>query len=228
MVLPKTVDRVIIVSGGPSAEQTYFGDAFEIRSDAFAKNNYSWVYTTIGVNHVVEKGNFDYWVTCDHVVFETASPRGWPILFGKSDWHQRITEGPQLDAWYAWPKIYQNDVHGLMPPPSGDVPTYSDLPRPCAQWNAFSGLAALGLVWILRPKLVDLFGFDMEGEGGAADEGHDLPRKRDAERWATETRIFRWWLGVFAYSGIMVRRHTLNGIEAWPMKEVEVGREGVS
>ncbi|HUU31114.1 MAG TPA: hypothetical protein VMY69_03345, partial [Phycisphaerae bacterium] len=181
----------------------------------FAENNYSWIFTSVGVNHVVEKGRFDYWATCDHVVFETAGPRGRPILFGHNDWHQRITEGPQLDAWRAWPKIFQGDVHSRMPPPAGDVPTYTGTAFPCAQWNKFSGVAALGLAWILRPKEVDLFGFDMEGEGGAADEGHDLPRKRDEERWVTELRIFRWWLAAFRGAGIVVRRHTLRGVETY-------------
>jgi len=215
VVLPETVERVVVVSGGPSAGKTFFGDGC---GTAFAETHRCWVLPTIGVNHVVEKMAFDYWVACDHVVFETADSAGRPILFGHNDWHQRITVGPQLDAWYAWPKIYQNDVHGLMPPPSGDVPTYSDLPRPCAQWNAFSGLAALGLVWILRPKLVDLFGFDMEGEGGAADEGHDLPRKRDAERWATELKIFKWWGRAFAAAKIQVRWHTPHGIKTWGLE----------
>lgn len=215
MVLPKTVDLVIVVSGGPSAQQTYFGDASD-RSRAFGKDNYSWAFTTIGVNHIVEQGHFDYWATCDHVVFETANPLGQPILFGHRDWNQRITVGPYLDAWHAWPKIFQGDVHWRMPVPVGDVPTYKDTPAPCAQWNAFSGVAALGLAWILRPKEVDLFGFDMHGEGGAADEGHDLSRNRKPERWMMEKRIFDWWIEEFALAGIVVRRHTREGVELCP------------
>ncbi|HUU58422.1 MAG TPA: hypothetical protein VMZ50_02660, partial [Phycisphaerae bacterium] len=115
----------------------------------------------------------------------------------------------------AWPKIFQNDVHHRMPPPADDVPRYTGTTFPCAHWNKFSGVAALGLAWILRPKEVDLFGFDMEGEGGAADEGHDLPRKRDAERWATELAIFKWWTRAFAVAKIQVRWHTPHGIKTW-------------
>jgi len=211
MVFSETVEHVIVVSGGPSGNETWFPHELP---DVFG------VVKRIGVNAVVEKGFFDYWVACDHAMFETCDPVGHPILFGHNDWHQRITAGPALDAWRAWPKIFQNDVHRLMPPPTGDVPRYPDTGAPCAQWNAFSGLAALGLAWILRPKEVDLFGFDMEGEGGAADEGHDLPRKRDAERWATEKRIFDWWMRAFGDAGVDVRRHALAGVESWPMKEV--------
>ena len=217
MVLPETVECVIVVSGGPSAEETFF-------QNYLTDHGWNWEVRPwmVGVNHAVELHWFDYWVACDHSVFETANTLGRPILFGHNDWHQRITVGPQLDAWMAWPKIHQNDVHRLMPPPAGDVPTYPDTAFPCAQWNAFSGVAALGLAWLLRPKEVDLFGFDMEGEGGAADEGHDLERNRKPERWVTELKIFRWWLGAFEQAGIVVRWHTFKGIEAWPMKEVAV------
>jgi len=201
----KREKHVTVVSCGPSAAETWFPRVMP---------------GMIGVNHAVEKGIFRYWVCCDSCVFEKARVWGRPIIFGHNDWHQRITAGPALDAWRAWPKIFQNDVHRLMPPPTGDVPRYPDTGAPCAQWNAFSGLAALGLAWILRPKEVDLFGFDMEGEGGAADEGHDLPRKRDAERWATEKRIFDWWMRAFGDAGVDVRRRTLAGVESWPMKEV--------
>ncbi|HUU30907.1 MAG TPA: hypothetical protein VMY69_02270 [Phycisphaerae bacterium] len=227
MVLPETVDRVVVVSGGPSAGKTWLSHLKHemvpiCHADAL----------TIGANHMVESAFFDYWVTCDHMVFETANPRGRPILFGKNDWHQRITEGPQLEAWRAWPKIFQDDVHRLMPPPAGDVPTYTGTAFPCAHWNKFSGVAALGLAWILRPKEVDLFGFDMEGEGGAADEGHDLPRNRKAERWATEKRIFVWWLRAFAAWGIKVCWHTRDGPGVWPLgwepEKMTVGQQGIS
>ena len=214
MVLPKTVGRVVVVSGGPSASKTFFGDGRVMYRHVCRRAGEA----TIAVNHVVEQGHFDYWVTCDHVVFETATQKGRPILFCHNDWHQRITAGPQLEAWRAWPKIFQNDVHQQMPPPAGDVPTRQVAGAAQAHWNKFSGVAALGLAWILRPKEVDLFGFDMEGEGGAADEGHDLPRKRDADRWATELKIFKWWGRAFAAAKIQVRWHTPHGIKTWGLE----------
>ena len=203
-MLPTTgVDRVIVVSAGPSIKAVNFG--------VVLRDRYTARTQLVGVNHLVEKDYFDYWVCCDHEVFETAAPKGRPILFGHNDWHQRITAGSHLDAWYAWPKIHQNDVHRLMPPPTGDVPTYAESSSPCAQWNAFSGVAALGLAWILRPREIDLFGFDLEGEGGAADEGHDLERNRTPERWAMERRIFEWWMRAFGEAGIVTHRHKAGG-----------------
>ena len=203
---------VAILSGGPSAIDHFArGQAFMDELEEYE--------TLIAVNHNAEKVEADWWVFNDHPVFPSTRTRGRPVVFGRSDWTP-ARMAPRTEDWRLWPRVHQDDCHDQIPrvAPDGPVPVYnepkyanyvnrperrSNLPR----WNAFGGLSALGLAWLLKPESVALYGYDNAGTTGVNDADHpDVPRNRDPRRWETEAKIFAWYMKIFAEARISVAR----------------------
>ena len=204
-------ESVVILSGGPSLlKHMECGQEFIDEVETFD--------TIVAVNEHAETVEADWWVFIDQDPFRTTTPKGKPVIFGKRDWPPvKFHEKRVLYAM--WPKVFQHDQDPEIPRlgPYETIPCYdtgvregaahtgtkSDLPM----WNRFGGLAALGLAYIIKPKVVRLYGYDMAGDGGSCDKAHPAQgRNRDTRRWTLELPIFGWWMKEFEKAKIVVER----------------------
>ena len=168
------MSKLAIISNGPSA-------------DLFDKADRGEYSAIIGVNGQVARWRCDWWVFCDWDAFAKHLPLGWPILFlPKRVIADMETMGtnhvPRLEGHI---KLLHEDISTPPMPPD----------RP--QWNLYSGVAAIGLAWHLKPDVVDAFGADMSGNPGVGQVGN---------RWEWERPIWDAFVTAMQADGIAVRR----------------------
>ncbi len=173
--------HIAIVSNGPSAE-------------LFDRANRGDFDVVVGVNWTVARWACDWWCLCDWTTFADHTPRGNPKLFIRRFAADKLPRyAPQcVGRFGAAPEVLLHEQ--IAPPP---------LPNGAGRWNAFSGLAALGLARHLQAARITVFGADMTGD---RDHTGQFGHSRTPDRWALERRIWHALVGVLEAEGIVVER----------------------
>ena len=173
--------HVAIISNGPSA-------------DLFDRADCDGFDVVIGVNWTPARWACDWWCFCDWTTFADHVPRGNPRLFVKRFAAEKLPRyAPHcMDRFRAAPQVLLHER--IAPPP---------LPGDVGRWNAFSGLAALGLAQHLQATRITVFGADMTGD---RDHTGQFGHSRTPDRWALERGIWGALTEVLEAEGITVER----------------------
>lgn len=186
--------NVAVVSQGPSWKH-YHNDL---------ASEYAYV---IGVNAIPTMVECDYWAFGDHGTFAKYKDSliDDPIILTKQASSDKLaTKDDAIKRWMDSPGsfvVYENL----------DLPNWT-YPDGCTR---FSGLIALGLAWSLKPRLVDCYGVDLQGDDGAVPGTNRTP-----DRWQTERRVWAQMARMMEDHGIVVR-HAKGGGEFMPTIGVE-------
>lgn len=173
--------HVAIISNGPSAE----------RFDGVDRSEFDAV---VGVNWTPARWACDWWCFCDWTTFADHVPRGNPRLFVKRFAAGKLPRyAPEcMERFRAAPEALLHER--IAPPP---------LPDAAGRWNAFSGLAALGLAWHLQATHITVFGADMTGD---RDHTGQFGHSRTPDRWALERQIWNALTASLKAEGVVVQR----------------------
>jgi hypothetical protein len=173
--------RIAIVSNGPSAA-------------AFDRANRADFDVVIGVNWTVARWACDWWCFCDWTTFADHVPRGNPRLFVKRFAASKLPRyAPDcMDRFRAAPEVLLHERIAVPPLPPG-----------VGRWNAFSGLAALGLARRLQATRITVFGADMTGD---RDHTGQFGHSRTPDRWTLERNIWNALVASLTTEGIIVER----------------------
>ena len=193
---------IAIVSQGPTAGQ-------------YPGNEDGRYKSTIGVNGVPSMHRCDWWVFSDWVTFAKwfrqviGRPRVCTKPVSPTKFEAKVGKEPGKydEAHEAWLGEYTADMlfHDQM---GVDKSRFTSRGR---NWNQFSGPAALGLAWFLRPAVVECYGCDMAGKLDIHGKGGN----RGEGRWARERFIWSELVRLMAMDGIEVR----HAVEDGPMLE---------
>ena len=131
------------------------------------------------------------------------NPRIWTSRY--ADEKLRSMQPDQIRQWESYHQVYQDSVEIPWPGDGRDLPN---------RWNAYSGLAALGLAIYLQAKRVTIYGADMAGVSDCT--GTDREGSRDRIRWQRERRSWNILVDHLTYQGISIRRICPGRIEEIP------------
>lgn len=178
---PAPGPRIAIVSQGPSSAKYPGREAYD---------------AVIAVSGMATKHEADFWAFSDWQTYGKwiDQVKGSPKLAvrGSQVIHKKKHMQPvHRDRFEAEPDVIDLDKLGLPKFPTNNTP-----------WNRFSGPAALGLAWSLKPASIDCYGCDMTGTGDA----HGGNGNRGEGRWKTERYIWSQMVERMKQDGIEVRQ----------------------
>lgn len=172
--------RIAIVSQGPSSAKYPGREGYD---------------AVIAVSGMATKHEADYWAFSDWQTYgkwldqvkgtPKIAVRGSQVI-GKKKHMQPV----HRERFEAEPEVIDLDKLGLPKFPTNNTP-----------WNRFSGPAALGLAWSLKPASIDCYGCDMAG----TDDAHGGKGNRGEGRWKAERYIWSQMVERMKQDGIEVR-----------------------
>ena len=192
--------KLIIVSNGPSAK--LYRPCDNMTLDGMRGR-------TCCVNKAAAKWACDYWAFFDFQTFANIEPIGKPILWTTrhADHHLRTMQPDLIERWDSFEKIYQDHLDIDWPGDGGTLPN---------RWNAYSGLAALGLGMQIGAEKVVVYGADMAGTKDI--EAFDRESDRSPDRWNRERACWNILVNLMAKKGIQVARFVpgiIEELESW-------------
>lgn len=169
--------KIAVVSQGPSARAYPGNDGYDV---------------VIAVNGQAERVACDVWVYADAAAFVKWRPLNEPTHFCRANVPRDLLAFGvhELIRWQMAPSFLQETLK---------TPLWLDVPG----WNEWSGLAAFGLASQVQPKAIDLYGFDMDGNGDVAG---GVEPSRTPERWAKERETFERLWTLIGGRGVALQR----------------------
>lgn len=172
--------RIAIISQGPSSIEYPGREGYDV---------------VIAVSGMATKYEADYWAFSDWQTYGKwlDQVKGTPKLAVRGSQVIRKAKHMQpvhRERFEAEPEVIDLDKLGLPKFPTNNTP-----------WNRFSGPAALGLAWSLKPASIDCYGCDMQG----TEDAHGGKGNRGEGRWKAERYIWTQMVERMKQDGIEVR-----------------------